>query len=99
MSEQKKRKKWTSAEKLRIVLAGLEPGAEISVVCRREGLHPTQYYTWKNQLLSSAGAVFGDRRVTKTEAQASASHAAELDRLRRVIAEITMENLELKKTL
>jgi len=91
MNEQKKRKKWTSAEKLRIVLAGMEPGVEISVLCRREGLHPTQYYTWKNQLVSSAGAVFGDRRSTKTEEQASATHAAELDRLRRVIAEITVK--------
>src|SRR5262249_32978761 len=41
-----KRKRWGAAEKLRIVLAGMEPGVEISDLCRREGVNPTMYYQW-----------------------------------------------------
>ena len=57
MSEQK-RKKWTAAEKLRIVLTSMQPGVEVSALCRREGVNPTQFYDWKKRLLGSAEAVF-----------------------------------------
>jgi hypothetical protein len=42
----RKRKKWSAAEKLRIVLAGMQPNVEVSEPCRREGINPTQYYGW-----------------------------------------------------
>ena len=45
MSERKKRKRWSAEDKLRIVLAGIESGTEISERCRREGINPTQYYS------------------------------------------------------
>ncbi len=61
MSEKRKRRKWTASEKMRIVLAGLEPGVEVSELCRREGIQPTQYCNWQRQLMSSADAVFGDK--------------------------------------
>ena len=57
-SKSRKRRRWTSEEKLRIVVAGLDGTIEISELCRREGINPTQYYGWKKQLLSSAGRVF-----------------------------------------
>jgi len=60
MSDQKRRK-WTAAEKLRIVLTCMQPGVEVSGVCRREGINPTQSYTWKKKLLASAGQVFDER--------------------------------------
>lgn len=96
MSDNGKRRKWSAADKLRIVLAGMQPNVEVSELCRREGINPTQYYGWKKQLLSSATKVFdaqeGKRGVAEERKE------AELQRLRHVIAEITAENLELKKT-
>jgi transposase len=92
-----RRKKWAAAEKLRIVLAGMQPNVEVSELCRREGIHPTQYYGWKKQLLSSAGRVF-DEHDRKPEA-AQEKQEAELRRMKDVVAEITAENLELKKGL
>ena len=99
MSEKKRgRRRWTAAEKMRIVLLGMEPGAEVSEVCRREGLGPTQYYAWKNQLLSGAEAVFGGRKG-KSSDERETRLEAQLTRMKSVVAEITAENLELKKTL
>lgn len=92
-----KRRSWPASEKLRIVLAGMEPGVEVSEMCRREGIGPTQYYNWKSQLVKSADAVFGKKGATKSEPKVDA-HEQELNRMRAVIAEITAENLELKKT-
>jgi transposase-like protein len=79
------------------VLAGMQPGVEVSELCRREGLNPTLYYGWKKKLLSSAGKVFDDqggRRSAQEERQ-----QAELRRFKDVVAELTAENLELKKGL
>ena len=96
MTANGKRRKRSAAEKLRIVLAGMQPNVEVSELCRREGINPTQYYGWKKQLLSSATRIFeasGGKRTAEEERK-----DAELQRLRNVIAEITAENLELKKT-
>ena len=96
MSE-KKRRRWSAGEKLRIVLTCMQPGVEVSEVCRREGISPTMYYTWKKKLLSSAGQVF-DEKPKKRDAERERTQR-ELSRMKDVIAEITAENLELKKTL
>lgn len=98
MSEQRKRRQWKSAQKLQIVLAGMEPGVQVSELCRREGIQPAQYHNWKSQLLSSAEAVFGDRKKSKAEECKEAAHAEQLRRKDAVIAEITVENLAFKKT-
>jgi transposase len=95
MSTNGKRRSWTAADKLRIVLAGMEPNVEVSDLCRREGLNPVQYYAWKKQLLGAAARVFEDRR-SRPNAQEQ-RRDAENQRLKNVIAEITAENLDLKK--
>ena len=98
MGEKRKRRTWTAGEKLRIVLAGLDGSVEISELCRREGINPTQYYGWKKQLLSSASKIFEGGESGKPsvrEERLSTDNA----RMKSVIAEITAENLELKKGL
>ncbi len=99
MSGKHKRKKWTASEKMRIVLSGLEPGVEVSELCRREGIQPTQYYNLKSQLVSSAESVFGDKRRSKAEDRQQQLQQEELRKKDAIIAEILAENLELKKTL
>ena len=83
-------------DKLRIVLAGMQPNVEISELCRREGINPTLFYGWRKKLLSSAAKIFGDQDGKKTAAEERKE--AELQRMKNVVAELTAENLELKKT-
>jgi transposase len=97
MSQNGKHRKWSGADKLRIVLGAMQPGVEVSDFCRREGVNPVLFYKWKKQLLGSASRVF-EERSSKPSAQ-DQRHEAELVRLKNVIAEITAENLELKKGL
>jgi transposase len=96
MSDKGKRRKWSAADKLRIVLAGMQPGVEVSDLCRREGLNPVLFYAWKKQLLGSASRVFETAKRPSIQEQ---RREAELQRLKAVIAEITAENLDLKKGL
>jgi transposase len=95
MRENVKRRKWSAVDKLRIVLAGMQPNMEVSELCRREGINPTQCYGWKKQLQSSAVRIF-DEAASKPSAREE-RQAQELRRLKDVVAEITAENLELKK--
>jgi transposase len=95
---EKSHRKWTAKEKLRIVLTCMQPGVEVSEVCRREGINPNLYYTWKKKLLGSAEQVFDERKSKKQDAVQERIER-ELSRMKEVVAEITAENLELKKTL
>jgi transposase-like protein len=95
MGEKRQRRSWSAAEKLRIVLLGMDGAVEISELCRREGINPTQYYGWKKQLQSSAAKVFANGQDSKPSARLE----SELRRAKDVIAEITAENLDLKKGL
>jgi transposase len=92
-----KRRQWRPWEKLRIVLAGMQGDVEVSDLCRREGLNPVQFYAWKKRLLCSAARIFEDQRGRR-DAQ-ELRREVELQRLKNVIAEITAENLDLKKGL
>jgi transposase len=95
MSANGKRRTWAASDKLRIVLAGMQPDVEVSDLCRRAGLNPVQFYAWKKQLLGSAARVF-EAKKGRPDAQEQ-RREAELRRLKDVIAEITAENLDLKK--
>jgi len=92
------RRKWTATEKLRIVMAGMAKDVDVADLCRQEGISATQYYGWKKQVLSSANKIFEDGRRKKRPGE-DARKEAKIHRMERVIAEITAENLELKKGL
>jgi transposase len=44
--KRKTRRKFSSEEKIRIVLEGLKGEESISEICRREGINPNLYYRW-----------------------------------------------------
>ncbi len=98
MSKPKRRRRWAAEKKLKIVLETLQSDQKLAEICRREGISPTQVYHWRKQLLRSAEAVFG-RKQTNGEDRRIAKLATETQRMKNVIAEITAENLDLKKTL
>src|ERR1700730_4238299 len=44
-----RRRRWTSAEKLRMVTESLTPGARVSEVARRHDIHPNLLHLWRRQ--------------------------------------------------
>jgi transposase len=59
-----RRRRWSAAEKERLVAASLEPSASVSAVAREAGIHPSQLYGWRRQLLRSRpGASFAAVRI------------------------------------
>jgi transposase len=52
-----RRRRWSSAEKERLVAASLERGASVSAVARQAGMHPSQLYGWRRQLVRQSQSI------------------------------------------
>jgi len=59
------RRKYTSEEKIRIVLEGLKGEVSIVELCRREGIVSNLYYRWSKDFLE-AGKLFVARKTKWT---------------------------------
>ncbi|MBK0329252.1 IS3 family transposase [Rhodobacteraceae bacterium F11138] len=93
----KTRQTYSSEEKIRIVLAGLRGEETISVLCRREGISESLYYSWSKEFLEA-----GKRRLSgDTARQATSPEVKELrsetTALKECVADLTLENRLLKK--
>ena len=72
----------------------------VSAVCRRHALAPSVFYKWRAVAnTGSAVALKRDAKRMPRKDDIEVKHKAEIDRLRAVVAEITAENLELKKRI
>ena len=93
------RKHYSSEEKIRIVLDGLRGEETIAELCRREGIAESLYYTWSKEFLEAGRRrLAGDtaRQATAPEVKELRSEAAAL---KEVVAELTLENRLLKKSM
>ena len=54
LSGPERRRRWTSAQKLRIVEESLEAGASAAVVARRHDVHPNLIHAWRRQVRTGA---------------------------------------------
>jgi len=94
------RKYYSPEEKVKIVLEGLSGTIQISELCRKYDIKPARFYNWKEKLLKNSPSIFDDhsRKNTSSERR-NEELQAEIIRLKDTIAEITTENLELKKKI
>ena len=93
-------RRFTAEQKLAVLREADQPGVSISEICRRHGLAPSVFYRWRAVAQGgSAVALKRDAQRTPGKGDAEARHKAEIERMRAVIAEITAENLELKKKI
>ena len=90
----KNRRKFTSRQRVQIVLEGLQTDTSVAEVCRRYGISTGLYYRWRDQVYENADRLF-EKKSQGSEALGELE--AENRRLKEVIAEITTENLDPKK--
>ena len=91
-------RQFTAEQTLEMLREAEQPRATVSEVCRRHGLSPSVLYRWRAVAQSdSASALRQDAKRLPGKSDVEARREAEMTRLRTVIAEITAENLELKK--
>ena len=95
----KTRQTYSAEEKIRIVLAGLRGEESIAVLCRREGIAESLYYSWSKEFLEA-----GKRRLSgDTARQATSPEVKDLRSealaLKECVADLTLENRLLKKSM
>jgi len=79
-------------------IKGLRGESSIADICRREGIHTTQYYKWSKAFLESGKRqLSGDtlREANREEVQALRKENEELKQL---VAELSLQNRMFKKT-
>jgi transposase len=93
------RKLHGAEEKIRIVLEGLRGEDSIAELCRREGINQNLYYRWSKDFLDAGKKrLAGDtaREATSGEVKGLRQEAAAL---KEVVADLTLENRLLKKSM
>ncbi|MDR7543653.1 MAG: transposase [Armatimonadota bacterium] len=93
------RRRWTAEEKLQILEEARAAGGSVSEVCRRHQLAPGQFYLWERQGRQGALQALRDGKRGRKPTDPVARLQAEIDRLRVTVAELSTENLQLKKGL
>jgi len=93
------RRKYTSEDKIRIVLSGLKGEDSIAELCRQEGIAQSQYYSWSKEFLEA-----GKKRLAgDTMREANTGEVQGLRResrdLKEVVAEQALEIRLLKKSM
>ena len=92
------RRKFTAEEKIRIVLEGFRRDTPIRDLCRREGIRPGTYYAWLKDFMEAGKERLTrdiTRDATRTEIQ---EIKRENDRLKTLVAELSLQVHVLKKT-
>jgi transposase len=93
-----RRRRWSVAEKVRLVEEAVQPGMSVSYVARRAGISPSQLFAWKRRMLEGGRAA-----VEADEDVVAASKVRDLEKrvrdLERMLGRKTMENEILKEAL
>ena len=95
----KTRKKYSPEDKIRIVIEGLRGEMSVAELCRKEGISQSLYYKWSKEFLEAGKArLAGD---TKHEAGGTVvkEMRSELEQLKLLVAELSLKNHVLKKSL
>jgi transposase len=69
-----RRRRWSAAEKRRLVAATLAAGASVSAIAREAGVHPSQLWGWRRQMRVSAPVQFTPVRVAEEVPSIAAAH-------------------------
>ena len=92
------RRKYTSEEKIRIVLDGFRRAVTVNELCRRAGIKPNSFYSWTKEFMEA-----GKERLSRdTVRDATRQEIGTLKRdnadLKQMVAELSLDLHRLKKT-
>ncbi len=95
----KTRRKFSSEEKIRIVLEGLRGEDSIAALCRREGISPNLYYRWSKDFLEAGKKRLQGDTVREANTSEVTTIRKENNQLKQLVAELSLKNRVLKKSV
>lgn len=97
--KRKTRKKYSSEEKIQIVLEGLRGEDSIAAICRREGISPNLYYRWSKDFLEAGKKRLQGDTVREANSIEVNNLRDENEQLKQLVAELSLKNRVFKKSL
>lgn len=97
--KRKTRRKYSSEEKIQIVIEGLRGEDSIAAICRREGISPNLYYRWSKDFLEAGKKRLQGDTVREANSLEVNSLRDENEQLKQLVAELSLKNRVLKKSL
>ena len=98
-AQQASRRKFPAEEKIRILLEGVRGEVSVVELCRREGIHPTIYYKWLKDFMEAGKSRLRGESKREATAEEVRQLRQENERLKELVAELSLSNLTLKKSL
>lgn len=95
----KKGRQFTVEETLKILEEARQPETTVAAVCRRHGITASTFYRWEKKAKAGMREALGRKRRRGSVERDRERLKRELERKRRIIAEVVQENLELTKGL
>lgn len=92
------RRKFTPEEKIRVVLEGFRRETKVSDLCRREGINPNVYYAWLKEFMEAGKSRLAAETVRDATQAEVEGLKQQNERLKQLVAELSLEVLILKKT-
>jgi len=95
----KTRKQYNAEDKIRIVVEGLRGEQTIAELCRREGISQSLYYKWSKEFLEAGKSRLAGNTKREADSSEVKEMREELDQLKLLVAELSLKNRILKKSL
>jgi len=97
--KRKTRRKFNSEERIRIILEGLKGEDSIAAICRREGIAPSLYYKWSKIFLQAGKRRLNGDTIREANSDEVSDLRKENEQLKQLVAELSLTNRVLKKSL
>jgi len=93
------RGKYSSEEKIRIVIEGMRGETSIAELCRREGIAQNLYYRWSKDFMESGKKRLDGDTMREANTSEVESLKKENAQLKEAVAELLLQNRTLKKSM
>lgn len=93
------RRKYSAEEKIRIVIEGLRGDLSVAELWRHEGITQSLYYKWSKEFLEAGKARLSGNSKRQADSNEVAELRKESGQLKLLVAELSLKNRILKKTL
>lgn len=95
----KTRKKYSAEDKIRIVIEGLRGEMTVAELCRKEGISQSLYYKWSKEFLEAGKARLAGDTKRQADSNEVKGMLQENEQMKLLIAELSLKNRILKKSL
>ena len=86
--------RWSTEDKIRIVLESINTNIALAELCRKYGVSPNAIYDWKEKFMEG-----GKLALSGALKDPGREKESEIDRLKKLIGELTIANDAMKKVL